>query len=62
MSLLTQARNQFPHINVAAIGGITLDNAPELIGSGANLIAVCHSLFSAPDIKTQTSDFIDQLC
>jgi thiamine-phosphate pyrophosphorylase len=41
-----QARARLP---VAAIGGITLDNAPPLIAAGADLLAVISDVFSAPD-------------
>ncbi len=34
---------------VVAIGGITLANAPEVIGAGADLLAVISDLFDAPD-------------
>ncbi|QKE64558.1 thiamine phosphate synthase [Aquipseudomonas campi] len=45
--LLTQARAHF-NLPLAAIGGIDLDNAGQLISAGADLLAVVHSLFSAP--------------
>ena len=32
---------------IAAIGGITLQTAPQLIAAGASLIAVIHALFAA---------------
>jgi thiamine-phosphate pyrophosphorylase len=32
---------------IVAIGGITLDNAPDLIAHGASMLAVIHGLFSA---------------
>ena len=32
---------------LVAIGGVTLDNAPELIARGADMIAVIHALFAA---------------
>ena len=38
-------------VPLAAIGGITLDNAPQLIAGGADLLAVISDLFDAPDIK-----------
>ena len=38
---------RFPE--VAAIGGITLDNAPALVAAGADLLAVISDVFSAPD-------------
>ncbi|TLX62055.1 thiamine phosphate synthase [Stutzerimonas nosocomialis] len=45
--LLEQARARFS-VPIVAIGGITLQTAPQLIASGASLIAVIHALFSAP--------------
>lgn len=33
-----------------AIGGITLENAPQLVAAGAELLAVITDLFDAPDI------------
>ena len=40
-------------VPVAAIGGITLDNAPQLIAAGADLLAVISDLFDAPDIRAR---------
>jgi len=34
---------------LVAIGGITPDNAPPLIGAGADLLAVVSGVFDAPD-------------
>lgn len=59
LDLLTQARKQFPHIEIVAIGGITIENARIVLNAGADRIAVCHALFSAPDIEAQTKRFID---
>ncbi len=39
------------HVPVVAIGGITLDNAAEVIEAGADAIAVISALFEAPDIE-----------
>ena len=39
-----QARINLP---IVAIGGVTLDNAPELIAHGASMVAVVHGLFGA---------------
>ena len=36
-----------------AIGGITLDNAPQLIAAGADLLAVITDLFDAPDVAAR---------
>jgi len=46
LSLLGQARRLGRP--VCAIGGITLDNAPEIIAAGADLLAVISDLFTAP--------------
>ncbi|MFT6463471.1 MAG: thiamine-phosphate pyrophosphorylase [Halopseudomonas sp.] len=45
--LLEQARKQF-RLPIVAIGGVTLHNAPQLISSGASLLAVVNGLFGAP--------------
>ncbi|MFV0454764.1 MAG: thiamine phosphate synthase [Pseudomonas sp.] len=45
-ALLQQARARFQQ-PIVAIGGITLDTAPQLIAQGADLIAVIHALFAA---------------
>jgi len=37
-------------IPVAAIGGITVDNAGEAVAAGADMIAVISALFDAPDV------------
>lgn len=37
----------------AAIGGITMANAPTLIAAGADLLAVITDLFDAPDLEHQ---------
>ena len=37
-------------VPLVAIGGITLQNAPQLIAAGADCLAVISDLFEAPDI------------
>lgn len=44
-------------VPLAAIGGITLDNAPQLIAAGADLLAVVTDLFDAPDIRQRARDY-----
>ncbi|MCU9951625.1 thiamine phosphate synthase [Pseudomonas sp. PDM13] len=44
--LLDEAKRRFA-LPLVAIGGVTQDNAPELIARGADLIAVIHALFAA---------------
>ncbi|MCW3147284.1 thiamine phosphate synthase [Stutzerimonas stutzeri] len=46
IELLQQARSRFSQ-PIVAIGGITLETAPQLIAGGASLIAVIHALFAA---------------
>lgn len=48
LALFAQARAL--GVPLAAIGGITLERAPELLGAGADLLAVVSDLFDAPDI------------
>jgi thiamine-phosphate pyrophosphorylase len=38
-------------VPLAAIGGITLENAPAVIAAGADMVAVISDLFDAADIK-----------
>jgi len=44
-------------VPLAAIGGITLDNAPALIEAGADLLAVISDLFDAPDIRARARQY-----
>jgi thiamine-phosphate pyrophosphorylase len=44
-------------VPLCAIGGITLQNAPEVIKAGADLLAVISDLFDAPDIRTRAADY-----
>jgi len=48
-ALLGEARRRFD-IPVAAIGGITVRNAPEIVAAGADMVAVIGDLFDAMDI------------
>lgn len=56
IALLREAKRRLP-VPVVAIGGITLDNAPQLIAAGADALAVISALFSAPDIRTAAQRF-----
>ncbi len=42
---------------VAAIGGITLENAPSVVAAGAHMLAVIGALFDAPDPRAAASAF-----
>lgn len=44
--LLARARQRFS-LPIVAIGGITVDRAPQLLQAGADLLAVVHGLFGA---------------
>ena len=55
LSLLPAARQL--GLPVVAIGGITLDNAGELINAGADAVAVISALFAAPDAEVAARKF-----
>jgi thiamine-phosphate pyrophosphorylase len=55
LSLFSEARAL--EVPLAAIGGITLENAPALIDAGADLLAVISDLFDAPDIPARASQY-----
>ena len=42
---------------VAAIGGITVENAPRVIAAGADMLAVISALFDAPDVRAAAHAF-----
>jgi len=44
-------------VPLCAIGGITLQNAPEVIRAGASLLAVISDLFDAPDVRSRARDY-----
>jgi thiamine-phosphate pyrophosphorylase len=56
IELLGDAKRRLK-IPVVAIGGITLENAPRLVGAGADAIAVISALFCAPDIRAAAGSF-----
>lgn len=49
IELLSWAKRELG-LPLAAIGGVTLGNAPQLLAAGADLVAVISDLFEAPDI------------
>ena len=59
VSLISDARKAFSNTPIVVIGGITLDNGKQLLEAGADMLAVCHSLFSADDVTAQTKKFIE---
>jgi len=56
LAILQQARTQL-HIPIAAIGGITPDNALNLLELGVDMLAVIHSVFGADDITTAADEY-----
>jgi thiamine-phosphate pyrophosphorylase len=56
LDILSEAKRRFK-VPVAAIGGITTKNAPQVLAAGADMIAVLSDLFDAMDIKGQAEKF-----
>lgn len=56
LELLAEARCCFGG-PVAAIGGITIRNAPEVIAAGADMVAVVSDLFDAMNIGRRAEEF-----
>lgn len=56
VGLLSTARRRLT-VPIVAIGGITLENARELLAAGAHSIAVISALFRAPDIAGAAAKF-----
>ena len=56
LDLFTLAKAELK-IPTVAIGGITLQNASQVIAAGASAIAVINALFSANDVKLATQQF-----
>lgn len=56
VALIQAARNRL-NVPIVAIGGITVDNAQQLISAGADMVAVITSLFDANDIEHRASEF-----
>ena len=44
-------------VPLCAIGGITIENAPQLVGAGASLLAVISDLFEASDIAARAAQY-----
>lgn len=54
--LLTEAKRTIP-VPVVAIGGITRENAPQLIAAGADAVAVISAIFAATDVEQSARQF-----
>lgn len=55
LGLLGEARTR--GAMVVAIGGVSLENAPELIRAGADLLAVISDLFDNSDVAARAADY-----
>jgi thiamine-phosphate pyrophosphorylase len=55
LSLFSEAKSL--GVPLAAIGGITLENASAIIAAGASLLAVISDLFDAPDVAERASRY-----
>lgn len=56
LELLTQARNQI-QTPICAIGGITLNNANQLLEAGADMLAVISDVFANEDVLSASKAF-----
>jgi thiamine-phosphate pyrophosphorylase len=57
LDLFARAKTELK-IPTVAIGGITLQNATQVLQAGANSIAVIQAIFNAEDIKLAATQFI----
>ena len=56
LDLFTRAKTELT-IPTVAIGGITLQNAPQVLAAGASAIAVINAIFNANDAKSACTEF-----
>ena len=56
LPLLEEARRALT-VPIVAIGGITPENAPQLVAAGADAVAVITAVFGEPDVTTAASRF-----
>jgi thiamine-phosphate pyrophosphorylase len=56
LGLLADAKREIP-VPVVAIGGITAQNAPQLIRAGADAVAVISAVFAAPEVTAAAKRF-----
>jgi len=55
LDVLTRAKERLS-LPIAAIGGINIDNAAEVLAAGADLLAVINYLFSSQDIARRATE------
>ena len=55
--VLSEARQMFD-LPIIAIGGITVENASDVITAGADMVAVVNNLFAAQNIRERSRNFM----
>lgn len=58
LDLLRQARREIT-LPIAAIGGISQENAGALLDAGADMLAVISAVFSEPDVRQAANSFAE---
>lgn len=58
LSVLQAAKEQLT-VPTVAIGGVNAENGASLLASGANMLAVAHSLFATNDIKANAESLLN---
>ena len=61
LRMVTEAARRAGRIPVVAIGGITLETAPAVIGAGAAAVAVISDLLAAPDVAGRVRAYLQAL-
>ena len=59
LGLLMQAKHEV-NLPIVAIGGISVDNAAQIIDAGADMVAVIHALYAQNNIKATAQQFHQQ--
>ena len=59
INLLHQSKQKLS-LPIVAIGGISMDNAHQIITAGADMVAVIHALYAQDDIKATAEQFRQQ--
>lgn len=56
LSLLREVKKQID-LPIVAIGGISMDNAEQILSAGADMVAVIHALYAQTDIQATAQQF-----
>lgn len=55
--LIAQSKQRWRTLPVAAIGGISIDNAPALIEAGVDMLAVVQGVFATTDVRQAAAGY-----